>query len=1796
EPEADQASRVVNPTATFSPSRAFFSRQMGSVGGGSFLFFMPPSRLVSDRTFLPKNMRSTPRLLRRLHPSRRLSYDPSVATGGVHLSFFFEDNRHAFASSSAVLAQGHISPILATPSDARRRLESREYPTSTFVASTASARSPAVTPSSRPPWATLYSREAASRHRLPLRRVALQTHLRSFSPYRRRTTRTDPLTRFPLARLGPRVSCPPLPRPQAQNWPRRRGREQQGGSGRAAHPSPGRTLGSFADLAGVACGFQTPLTATKRGNGSTASCVPSLGTSVSRRFVAAAPRASQRIGTHQAEGYGDGHGDKGKDGLSSSRRWESRRQKTEQKTSSDSSSSSSASPVSPPSRTSGVSIDSPASEKGHGASASSSESATLSSTAAASQTSPPSSWQNFAWLADEDVSRSRFGRRVSGNSSLSSNSPGADSSRLNLADGLSSSTCRAARPDRSAHEPPAPPLDSLSPSASLSADCRSSSYSSSSPSSSSAPSSSAASSSAPSSSAPSSSAASLASTDSSLSRDPQSPPLLQRLHFAPLDARKRSGTQRAGTERLAGGGTLPGRREQKRRSVSARRNRKDETPVEGRQGRGQGNKLDEEGISKWRGGKPEEARALQRERWIRDLLLSRPSESRTAVQQELLALLLHREKLRTREKENTDRRRLKDRRVSPHSKANHTQFVFQNLRRNSFLAPPLLHGSRGLSLLFNALRASPSSSASSVSASSSWRSSWTSEMSQQGGDGEQKASGVAAEPPVSVRDMGDSHKGPEDTATAHAKAQIAHEVLRDLLYHLPHFSTSHIVTVLRLVSASLPGSWLAFRPAAPSQAPLSTAEAFLSDPLDFACMPLGELRLELLAVLSRCVSLSWLARFSGDEFIGLLAFTQVVAAPSSSPLSPRTGVGARGGGRPDDGDTSDEAVRGHGDTGGRKRVESRPEAEQEPCLSRQRGSSPGEEEWGTERTRGRPSTEMRRNTTRTSTFGCRRDEESAMKQRLRESPDFFALLQRLSVALPSKIASFSSLPELAVVAQNLSRLQALDALTLLSLGDRAGHLLYARRVGTQRQPTFAADSPGDSSGSPCDEATGSAVAEPLWMAKESLLKNRGEGERDKQTGGETEGDDDSAASLDCLLKDVKSAAVLCKLMVKLGSVSPRFQRELFLWVATLPGRFSEAGGDAKTHESPSRFQEEKLRQNEWAVASAPEPVHVQASAFFRHSAAFLPAFSSCLVHSLCAERSPTRGAKLTEGVYQPSDRARMQAKTETGDYSTCMSGRWSSEEAEASGEAIVGRPAREAFLRLVSCGLPYLDSPAQVVGVLRALARVARIEALKDPLQEKARIAQGEERQRQDAPTRRGNERDGTPDLENLSASPSRFFEAAGTTVSPQSGCRPNSVVTVVQKTQLKALLHLRSLLLTGTSDSDLRSVLSPCPLLSASAQSIEAALEDLEAAAGTSTREGGNKPIRLAVRAPDLSLLRPLLLALCETAEATRETYARVTLGGTAETGRTFHDESKAALEREGKGSETYAENLATAAQERETRAAYFEKARLAGKADDPPASDQSFSGDISFLIALLLYQVFVVSPFPRQIQGAHTSLLPWLRARPQDLQWSFPLALRCVAGALSLVEVSQAQQASLASSRCFSLDETKGGGATRTPHSTPERTEAHRVLNSRQEVSPNPALTSGARFWASRVWLLSAIDIVLDPSLSSLFLLRFRDSHPCRQTTGQTATLLLSLLRSRQDVSASPCEPSVSAAQSQTRQKASTPQAHAARPDGLETLNEETLSEDREERRRAAEAEFDRLVTQVCSRLASLATALRT
>ncbi|KFH06471.1 hypothetical protein TGVAND_252870 [Toxoplasma gondii VAND] len=1623
---------------------------MGSVGGGSFLFFMPPSRLVSDRTFLPKNMRSTPRLLRRLHPSRRLSYDPSVATGGVHLSFFFEDNRHAFASSSAVLAQGHISPILATPSDARRRLESREYPTSTFVASTASARSPAVTPSSRPPWATLYSREAASRHRLPLRRVALQTHLRSFSPYRRRTTRTDPLTRFPLARLGPRVSRPPRPRPQAQNWPRRRGREQQGGSGRAAHPSPGRTLGSFADLAGVACGFQTPLTATKRGNGSTASCVPSLGASVSRRFVAAAPRASQRIGTHQAKGYGDGHGDKGKDGLSSSRRWESRRQKTEQKTSSDSSSSSSASPVSPPSRTSGVSIDSPASEKGHGASASSSESATLSSTVAASQTSPSSSWQNFAWLADEDVSRSRFGRRVSGNSSLSSNSPGADSSRLNLADGLSSSTCRAARPDRSAHEPPAPPLDSLSPSASLSAVCRSSSYSSSSPSSSSAA---------------SSSAASLASTDSSLSResraseheghgDPQSPPLLQRLHFAPLDARKRSGAQRAGTERLAGGGTLPGRREQKRRSVSARRNRKDETPVEGRQGRGQGNKLDEEGISKWRGGKPEEARALQRERWIRDLLLSRPSESRTAVQQELLALLLHREKLRTREKENADRRRLKDRRVSPHSKANHTQFVFQNLRRNSFLAPPLLHGSRGLSLLFNALRASPSSSASSVSASSSWRSSWTSEMSQQGGDGEQKASGVAAEPPVSVRDM-DSHKGPEDTATAHAKAQIAHEVLRDLLYHLPHFSTSHIVTVLRLVSASLPGSWLAFRPAAPSQAPLSTAEAFLSDPLDFACMPLGELRLELLAVLSRCVSLSWLARFSGDEFIGLLAFTQVVAAPSSSPLSPRAGVGARGGGRPDDGDTSDEAVRGHGDTGGRRRVESRPEAEQEPCLSRQRGSSPGEGEWGTERTRGRPSTEMRRNTTRTSTFGCRRDEESAMKQRLRESPDFLALLQRLSVALPSKIASFSSLPELAVVAQNLSRLQALDALTLLSLGDRAGHLLYARRVGTQRQPTLAADSPGDSSGSPCDEATGSAVAEPPWVARESLLKNRGEGERDKQTGGETEGDDDSAASLDCLLKDVKSAAVLCKLMVKLGSVSPRFQRELFLWVATLPGRFSEAGGDAKTHESPSRFQEEKLRQNEWAVASAPEPVHVQASAFFRHSAAFLPAFSSCLVHSLCAERSPTRGAKLTEGVYQPSDRARMQAKTETGDYPTCMSGRWSSEEAEASGEAIVGRPAREAFLRLVSCGLPYLDSPAQVVGVLRALARVARIEALKDPLQEKASIAQGEERQRQDAPTRRGNERDGTRDLENLSASPSRFFEAAGTTVSPQSGCRPNSVVTVVQKTQLKALLHLRSLLLTGTSDSDLRSVLSPCPLLSASAQSIEAALEDLEAAAGTSTREGGNRPIRLAVRAPDLSLLRPLLLALCETAEATRETYARVTLGGTAETGRTFHDESKAALEREGKGSETYAENLATAAQERETRADYFEKARLAGKADDPPASDQSFSGDISFLIALLLYQVF---------------------------------------------------------------------------------------------------------------------------------------------TTGQTATLLLSLLRSRQDVPASPCEPSVSAAQSQTRQKASTPQAHAARPDGLETLNEETLGEDREERRRAAEAEFDRLVTQVCSRLASLATALRT
>ncbi|KEP64242.1 UNVERIFIED_CONTAM: hypothetical protein HHA_252870 [Hammondia hammondi] len=1788
-------------------------------------------------------MRTTPRLLRRVRPSRLLSCDPSAATRGVHLSFIFEDNRHVSAFSNADLTQGPISPMLATPCGTRRKLESLEQPTATFVASTAFARNPWDPASARPSWASLQSPETASRHRFPSRHVPLQTRLCSFSPYRRRTVRTDPLTRFPLAYLGTRVSCPPLSRLQGQIWLRRREHEQQRCPGRAARSSPRRALGPFGSFAGVACGLQTPLTVNKRESGSTASCFPSLATSVSRRFLAAAPLASLRERTHHPKGDVDRRGGEGKDCLSSVRKRERRRPKAEQE-SSDSSSSSSASPLSPPSRTSGVSIDSPASDVGHAGSASSSESAAVSSTAAASQTSPSSAWQNFAWLADEGVLRSRSGRRVSGNPSLP-NSPCADLLRLTPADGPSSSTCRAARPDRAAHEPPTPPLDSLSPSVSPSAVRCSSSYSSSSPSSSAscfAPSSSSA-----------SSAASLASTSSGLTResrssehaghgDPQSPPSLQSVHFAPLDSRKRSDSERTGIEHLACGGTLPGRRESKRRSASARRNRKDETSVEGRQGRAHGNKLDEEWISKWRGRKPEEARALLRERWIRDLLLSRPSESRTAVQQELLVLLLDREKLRTRENANADRRRLSDRRVSPHSKANPTQFVFQNLRRSSFLAPPLLHGSRGLSLLFRALRVSPSSSASSVSASSSssssassvsasssssssassvsasssssfsasassacppWRSSWASEMSQQRGDGEQEASGVAAEPPVSDsdRDMQDSHKGPEAAATAQAKAQIAHEVVRDLLYHLPHFSTSHIVTVLRLVSASLPGSWLAFRPAALSQTPLSTAEAFLSDPLDFACMPLGELRLELLAVLSRCVSPSWLARFSSDEFIGLLSFTQAVAAPSASPLSPRAGVGARGGGRAGEGDTSDEAARGRGDTGGRRRVESGPGAEQEPCLSRQRGSSPGEDEWERERNRCRQSTEMRRNTTSTSTRGFRRDEESAMKQRLRHSPDFLALLQRLSAALPTKIAAFSSLPELAVVAQNLSRLEALDALTLRAVGDRAGHLLHARRVGaekqrgTQRQRALSADSPDDSSVSPCEESTESAVAEPPWMAKESLLRKCGEGERDKQKGLEREGDDDSAASLDCLLKEVKSAAVLCTLMGKLGAVSPLFQRELFLWVATLPDRVSEAGGDAETHVSPSRFQQEKPRQNERAVASAPEPGHVQASAFFRHSAAFLPAFSTCLTHSLCVERSPRRGEWLTEGFYQPSDRARVQAKTETGDPPpTSVSAPGSSEVAEASSEAIVGGPAREAFLRLVSCGLPYLDSPAQVVGVLRALARVARTEVMKDDLQQKERNSQGAERRRQDAPTRHGNERDGTRDLENLSASPSGFFEAAGVAVSPQSGCRPNGIVAFVQKTQLKALLHLRSLLLAGTSDSDLRS------LLSSSALSLEAALGGVEAAAGSATREAENTPSRPALRTPDLSLRRPLLLALCETAEATRETYALVNLRETAVTGRQFRDESNAARKREGKGSETCAEDLATGAQERETRADLektgtpegggSKKAPLAGEAEGPRGSDPSFSGDLSFLIALLLYQVFAVPPFPRQLQEKHTSLLHWLRARPQDLQWSFPLALRCVAGALSL-EVSQALHASLASSRCVSRDEPKGGGASRSPRSTPKRAEAHVVLNSRQEVSPKPALASGSRFRASRLWLLSVLDVVLDPSLSSLFLLRFPASHPSRQTTVKTASLLLSLLRSRQDVPASAPGASVSASQSLSCQKASIPQAHAAMPDGLETLNE-----DREETKRAAEAEFDRLVTRVSGRLASLATALRT
>nr|CCA30054.1 hypothetical protein, conserved [Neospora caninum Liverpool]CEL71267.1 TPA: hypothetical protein, conserved [Neospora caninum Liverpool] len=1665
-------------------------------------------------------MQSNLRLVRRHRHGPSLSFGQRQPTEFFVPHFPFEDSAPAFASPNARLAREPVPRGEPAPRGFRRKLHGLELPRE------ASGSSPDLaqdTPHKPVAWRSgsgPQPTEAASGPEFLPGPSAVQMRCCSFSSCSRGVPRAERRRPFSVFRLQALSSRPAFPGVRTQKEPSRQSdsARQPGPEGEprlttgetASRLSPPRAFRSPGSRAVPARDSPAPLALhTREREAVSFSSLPCALSS--RRFLSGPPRAPLRERKPAASGRVDRRGEKAK-------------------------------AVNPEWRNEGPGAAEASSHAGSSfLSSTRSEDLTASpssvSTAASSHTFPSVSWQSFAWLA-EDVSSARWGCRRGGGAS-SPTAPVNASCLKSPEGGLLSPTPPGAT-DLAVSAEPEASLRCSSPPSSLSGS---------------------------SSSLPSSVTGACCSSpvpENAGRGEPPSP--FPRLPFARTDSPAKGRTRKprentagtrplsfvpdseegkTGARRRRGRGVLAEMPEKTRRGAA--RNKRDEPQLKRRQGRSERGELDETWISKWRGRTTEAARALQRERWIRDLLRSRLSDGPTALQRELLAVLLHREKQRVRAEGNADRR-LSPGKEDRHARTRRTHFAFQNLRCSLFPAPPLLHGSRGLSLLFNALRDVPSSSSE--------------------GRPQRRAAGQATfGGDAGTREGGRGARGESeetgDSAGPHALAQVAHEVVRDLIYHLPHFSTSHIVTVLRLVSASLPSSCLAFTPSSASRpAAASAVDAFLKDPLELARMPLGEVRLELLAVLSRCVSPTWLLHFTVNEFIGLVSFSQAVGAPSSPPPSARAAASSST-------TFEGEAARAAGeDSGARRSAEASAGANPEACASSpKRGGSQGKDDegWSRRRTQAPPH-EVSGHTPLDLRRAPKRAGETVMKQKLRGSAEFSTFLQRICAALPAKLPDFTSLAELAVLAQSLSRLEVLDVATLGALGDRAGFLLCLRR-GSEERPASTREEdtsaltggqsvslPGGPPGDPVSPRGSSepvsslpatcclspvpsrASSDPSRVPDELRFAPPGLAEEEAghltSSEGEREGASASPFSVEGLVKEVKSAAVLCTLMGRLDAFSPRFQRELFLWLYEATRRFSVSEND-QTAPGLSQVVDAPRDEDERAAASASNPSPLPGRAFFQHSPAFLPALSTCLRNSLRGERALAAREQSTQGSAHTARRVPPagHARTENGDSPRGESGQ-SAAPAASGGAAVAADRASAAFLFLASRGLPFLDSPAQVASVLRALAQVSRATIWKREKNEE-RNRQNKGVRREGVPSQRGNATDRLQvrGSETLCSSPACVSEPTRSAVaaSPLSACRPDEFLVRVQATQLRALVQLHALLVSGAVDSDTPAPLASFPGSSPSASALSAAWRRLQA----SVTEPGHPPPRLASRALDVSLFRLLLLALHDVAETTKEASGRARLEPAEETGRT----SEAAAEcGEGEGGRKCGGDPATSAQEgsREDgvekagtpaesveRRAVAARAKAACVVDGCEDSRRSLSEDISLVLALLLYCVFVSPPFSTARTGHDSSLLPWLCARPRELQWSFPLSLRCAAAALSLLAPE-----ALPSRGSPSVPDPKEAGEKRHRCSAPARsaTESSEAVGTRQDtrcaVSRQPASEA---YRASLACVLAVVDVLLDPSLSSLFFLRVPASHPSHKAALQTARSLL-LLRAAKGSASSP------------------------------------------------------------------------
>ncbi|PFH31181.1 hypothetical protein BESB_030550 [Besnoitia besnoiti] len=1026
----------------------------------------------------------------------------------------------------------------------------------------------------------------------------------------------------------------------------------------------------------------------------------------------------------------------------------------------------------------------------------------------------------------------------------------------------------------------------------------------------------------------------------------------------------------------------------------------------------------EEDIAKWRGRKPEELRSIQRERWLLELLTSRSPDALAGVQRELLAVLREREQHRVREEERIAK--AGDARGARRRPAASTlRLASRGLPH--FPYPPLVHGSRGLSLLFQALRETPAG-APCIGAS-----------------GAQAAAGGEAPKPLSPAQ----------------KARAVHEVVRDLLYHLPHFSTSHVAIVLRLLTASLPAAWLSVSAAPPSDLrsaaqrapsehrqdaatrPFSSADSdenglvttsssisrrglhpparlpragasasylFLRDPMCFEAMTLAELRVELLAVLARRVSSPWLACFSPDEVVALLSFaSHVVTSASFSSAAPCLDCGG--------------ATHGtSGAEGGASAASTRRQA-------------------------------LRNN--------AKSADKAAVRRRLEDDVELRALLQRICAALQDKLDAFASLADLAVLAQALSRLESLEGRMLRAVGDRAGELLALRRAREERLATRR----GLEGKGLCLEAR-----RRRWGAL-SVEAGAEEDSEERQT------DPYSAAAFqELVLKDLKSAAVLCTLMIRLGAVAPLFQRELFLWLSHVVRGLAAASHEAaelllQASDARPDTREGARDGADASLTRAPAQDcdargRVSLRDFSQRSSSFLPALATCLVdmllqreregRDLCLRRDSLEGTPETErddqARQQPADASDEGCRGD-GEGEENLGGK------HGRGEALAraGHEAEDTFLFLATHGVRWLQSPVHTVSIVRALALLAKREALewREKERERQLLSSGED-WRVICPQAGAHPSD-EASLTSLSA-PRAFASSESRYLTRL--CR-------IQTTQARALQHLLSLLassdLAGVSSSTLPAV----------------ALSAVATPATSASWEGAGSPSisRPSSCGPPLDFvrLRPLLMALLESAEAARR-------------GR----------ELPGRAGERGAEALA-------------------------------------LRLSLLLRQLVLATPFAHRESDKHATLIPSLRARPQELEWAFPLALRAAAAVACLLApprprapdpaaspprlslALEPQAARPGGSREVADRRGPAAGGSETGDDADGDAALPHVCS-----QPSSGVCESPQGEAALPALLAAVDALADASLSSLFLLRARaGSHAPRHPAAQALNALLLRLR---------------------------------------------------------------------------------